>query len=237
MSITALTGAGNVTSAESSSADTLAGNKPASIADGDALWAAIYYRNSGGTLTAPGGWTAGKTDTGNASVGLYVKPIATASGEPATYSFGVTGVGSSRCILLIGRITGADLSDLVDAAGAVSLYTGTASLVHPSVTAAGGLLLSVSTCNRSNATPSVFSEDGAMTQVAQEAVVDGSSSSSVQVAQALVSSGATGTRTAAMAPSANNSAGFLVTLNPAPAAATLAAPPARRSQYRNLLIR
>lgn len=213
MAPVALTGAGNVTAAESSSSDTLAAAKPANLTDGDLLWAAAYFRNAAGTLSAPVGWTLVKSDTGNASFGIWVKPITTAASEPASYTFSVAGVGSSRCILLIGRITGADATTPIDAAGAVSVYTGTASLVHPSVTAVAAdcLLLAVSTCNLSTDTPPTFTADPAMTQVAQEDIIG--SSSSMQVAQEpLTLAGATGTRTATMSPSANNSAGFLVTI-------------------------
>lgn len=206
----ALTGAGNVTATSSTSATVLTGSKPSGTSDRDLLWALFYHRNIGGTVTAPSGWSVVKIEAGNGTFAFAVKPIPSAATESATsYAFS-NNQGNGRCVLLIGRITGADLSDPINAIGATSVFTGTASLVHPSVNAAAGsLLLTVST-NNAGATVASFTAPSGMTQVAQQSVAG---SSNAQVAQQLLgSTGATGTRSATMAPAASNSGGFLVAI-------------------------
>lgn len=226
----AQTGTGNVTSTSSTSAATLTAAKPSNVADGDLLWAVYFARNASGVVTAPSGWTIRKAEAGNGTFAFCTKPIPSASAETATtYAFSVTG-GSSRCVLLVGRITGANLNGPADVIGASSVFTGTTSLVHPAITAAfaDDLLLTVSTNNNTTGTPSAFTAPTGMTEVAQLSVGNSgtpTATSDVQVAQvALTASGTTGTKTATISPGAANSAGFLVGVAAFPSgAATLAA--------------
>lgn len=215
MTAQALTGAGNLTSTTSTSAAGLTGSKPASVADGDLLLAAFYHRNASGTITAPAGWTAYKTESGNGTMGLFGKPIPSAAGESATdYAFS-SNQGSARCVLIIFRVTGAAISGQPDAAGATSVFTGTSSLVLPSVTAVSAdcLLIGVGTCNTSALPAPTYTPPSPMTTVQQTTVAAGASTSTLIVGQEdLLSSGATGTRTLAASPNAANSGGFLVTI-------------------------
>lgn len=217
MTIGAATGTGNITSASNTSATSLTANKPANTVTGDLLWAVVYFRSTGTPVyTVPSGWTLAKSDGGNASFGLWLKPITNAATEPANYTFSVSGVAAGRCVMAIGRITGADLSAPLDAAGAVSAYTGTTSLTLPSMNAVHGgcLLLAIATCNNNTTTVPVFTLAPGMTGTTQQSIVVPSTNcSAFQVGQqVLTASGATGDRVPTMSPAAQNSAGFLVTI-------------------------
>jgi hypothetical protein len=210
----AQTSAGDTDFITSNSAASLAVPKPTNTANGDVLWVVCYFRNSSANLTAPAGWTWAQRDGSNGTLGFAVKAVSNAGTEPSTYTFSTDG-GANRCVAMIGRITGADTSNPVDAVGAASATTGTTSLVHPAVTAVntGTLLLTASMSNTATGTASGFTRDPAMTQVTQHNVNTGSNTSNLQVAQqALTSSGSTGTRTATMSPAAQNSLGFMVTI-------------------------
>lgn len=210
----ARTGAGNVTSSNNASTTSLTITKPSNTADGDLLIAVIYQRNTSATLSGPAGWSWAKQENGNGTFGIAYKAIPTAASETATnYTFS-TSAGANRMVGGIIRVTGADLTTPIDATGATSVFTGTSSLVMPSVTAAtsGCLLLALET-NNAGATVATFTADAAMGGVTQLSVTDGTSTCNIQVAQQqLTQSGATGTRTATMSPSANNSAGFMITI-------------------------
>ncbi|MBX6382013.1 MAG: hypothetical protein IRZ07_03415 [Microbispora sp.] len=214
MAPVAQTGAGNVTTASSASAVGLTASKPANISDGDLLWAVLYHRNSNGTITAPSGWSIAKTDGSNGTWCFATKPVPSAAGETATsYTFN-NNQGSARCVLMVGRITGADLSAPIDAVGPSAAITGTASVVLPSMTAAtaGALLLAIP-INNAGANIAVFTAPAGMTEVAQQGIVSGAATANAMVAQQLLASaGATGTRTATVSPAASNSGGFMVTI-------------------------
>lgn len=214
------TGPGNVVTASSSDANQLTAARPANTTNGDLLWAVSYFRNAGGAITPPPGWSTVKFDNGNATFGVYVKPVPTAGAEPADYTFATTGGGSSRCVLMVGRISGADLDNPVDAVGDMSVYTGTDHVTLPSVTVgqAGCLLLGVSTGNVNTNTPPGHVPALGMSQVAQQSVTASGSSSSAMLAQEpLAEDGPTGDRVVMADPAANNSAGFLFAVAPAPA--------------------
>lgn len=222
----AQTGAGNVVTNSTASASSIAANKPANVADGDLLVAAVFFRNASGTVTPPSGWALlGTLNTTNETFGLYYKYIPTASGEAATsYSFSTTG-GASRNLIIIFRVTGAVPSSPQDAAGALAAYTGTTSVVDPAVTAVDpeSLLLAFNIANTSTGSQPVFTAPAGMTEVGQITVSNATpASSSIQVAQqALSSSGSTGTRTFTMSPAATNSGGIMVTIR-APATGSAA---------------
>jgi hypothetical protein len=213
----ALTGVNDVTTATSGSASSLACNKPSALSDGNLLVCAGYFRNSGATITAPSGWTQfGPLNTTNETFGLWSKPVASAAGEPASYTFS-TSAGTGRLLLTIFRVTGADLVSPLDAQGALGVYTGTTSVVGPAVTATGSsaLLLAYFINNTTVSTVSVFTAPGGMSEVNQLSIVSGASTSSHQICQqTLTTLGTTGTRTASISPAAANSGGFMVTVDP-----------------------
>lgn len=214
MPAVALTGAGNVTTVTNAASASGVVNKPANVADGDLFVCAGYFRNSAGTITTDSGWSQlGPLNQTNETFGLWSKPIPSAAAESATsYTFS-SSAGSGRLMLSLFRVTGADLTSPQDSAGALALYTGTTSVSLPAVTtaAASTLLLGMAINNTTVNTTSVFTADGAMTEVTQLTISTGAATSSIQVAQqALSSSGSTGTRTPAISPAAANSGGFMV---------------------------
>lgn len=213
MAPTALTGAGNVTSANGGSVDVLTVSKPANLADGDLLIAAVYHRTSAETLSAPAGWSWAKQESGNGTFGIAYKAITDAAGEASSYDFS-TSDGAGRMVAGVIRVTGADLADPIDATGSSAAITGTSSITLPAVTAAtAGCLLVSLTIDNGGATVASFTQDAAMSGVTQLAIDTGDSTSNIQVAQqSLTSSGSTGTRTSTMSPAANNSGGFMITI-------------------------
>lgn len=217
MAPVALTGVNDVTTATSGSAASLACNKPSALSDGNLLVCAGYFRNSGATITPASGWTPlGPTNTTNETFGLWSKPVASAAGEPTSYTFS-SSAGAGRLLLTIFRVTGVDLVTPLDAQGALGVYTGTTSVVGPAVTAVGSsaLLLAYFINNTTTATVSAFTVPGGMSQVNQITVVSGATTSSHQICQqTLTASGTTGTRTASISPAAANSGGFMVTVDP-----------------------
>lgn len=224
MALQALTGAGNVTTANNGAASSITVNKPANTADGDLLVAFVYFRNSAGTITTPAGWTAlGPANTVDETFVAYYKPIPTASAEAATTYVFSSSAGSSRTVGVIFRVTGANLTTPLDAAGVQAAHTGTSSLALPEVTAAStrALLLSFEILNTSTTTTSAFTAPTGMTEVAQDTAVGAAATATVQVAQqSLTATGGTGSRTATISPTAANSGGFMVTIvngTPAPA--------------------
>lgn len=217
MPIAAPTGAGNVTTAVNGAANTVSISKPSNVADGDLLVAFVSFRNSGGTITTPAGWTAlNPVNTTNETFSAYYKTVPTASAETAvTYAFS-SSAGSSRAAGTIFRLTGADLTSVQQVAGALAPYTGTTSVVLPSVTAtkAGGLLAFAMDNVSTTGAPAVISAPSGMTLITQASADNGSSSTmSIMAAFQLVDIGTTGSKTAAISPTAANSAGMLMVLN------------------------
>lgn len=220
----AQTGGGNVTSANGSNVTSITINKPSNITDLDLLVAVIYHRNASATLSGPAGWTWAKQEPGNGTFGLAYKAIPSAASESATnYAFS-TSAAAGRMVGGVVRVTGADLINPLDVAGTTSVFTGTTSLVLPSLNAGqGGCLLLALETNNAGATVATFTADPAMGGVTQlnVATTDLTGTCNLQLAQQqLASSGATGTRTATMSPAANNSGGFMVTIAPPPGRGT-----------------
>lgn len=209
--------AGDTTTASSTSATSLAANKPANVQDLDLLWAVFFHKTAGATITAPAGWTIHKSDNaGNATFCFATKPISSAAAETATsYTFSTSGA-AARCILHIGRIVGANLSSPLDVAGTTSGYTGTGTLTLPGITTVGkALVLGIASNNTNTSTPSVFTAPPGMIQVTQSSVVSGSTTSDLQVSHIHnETAGGTGNEIATLSPTAANTGGFLVSIKP-----------------------
>lgn len=227
----ALTGTGNVTTGSNASATSVTANKPANVADGDVFVAGFYHRNARAdttTITVPAGWNPlGTVNVLDETFGLYFKPVPSASAETATsYTWSVTSGGNGRTMLAICRVTGVKLSAVQDAAGAQAAHTGLSSITDPAVTAMSdqALLLAFNIAHTSSSSQPLFTPPTGMTEVAAVQITNtGPSSSSMQIAQQQLSaSGTTGTRVFAIAPTAANSGGYMVTIAPpASGAATL----------------
>lgn len=222
MPIAAPLGAGNVVTGSAGSVNNITLAKPSNTADGDVLVAFVSFRNSGGTITAPSGWTAlGPLNTTNQTFGAFYKAVPTASAESATsYAFS-TSAGSSRVAGAVFRLTGADLSSLSPVGGSLAVYTGTASVVLPGIspTKASALLAFAMNNNGTTGTPSVVTAPSGMTTVAQASGDNGTSATmSIGVGFQAVNAGATGDKTATFSPTSSNSGGFLAALAAIPAA-------------------
>jgi hypothetical protein len=222
MTLSAPTGAGNVNYVTNAFGSSITLTKPSSIADGDLLVAALYWRNANGTPTVPTSWVLlGTLNTTYETFGLYAKPIPTASGEPADYTWTIN-TGTQRTLGIIFRVLGANLSAIQDSAGSLAAYTGTASVVLPQVTtvAADTLLVGYGIANGvTTGAPPVFTGPGSMTTMESRSADNGTSATSAiwVGTQVLSAAGATGTRTATMSPAASNSGGIMVALTGIPA--------------------
>lgn len=211
-------GAGDLETATSDSANALTANKPANTADDDLLVAYVCFRNSGATITPPSGFEELGFSDFNATWGIYGKPITDAASEPASYEFTTAGAGSSRCTLAIFRVTGANLTTPKDAEGADSGNNNQTSVEAPSVAAdsTNCLLLMAIHGHKADSTAPGVTPDPAMTELVELSAGTSATTTTQLSGEALVSSGATGTRTATYDPVADNGVAFLVTIKPEP---------------------
>jgi hypothetical protein len=214
----ALTGAGNLTTTTSVSSSSATVTKPSNLADGDLMIAVIYFQTAGGTVTVPSGWTllaSWSIRTG----GIYAKAVPTASAESGNPSYvWSSSAGVGRMTGTIFRVTGAALTgaSLPEAAGTAAGATGTSSVVLPTVTATSTtpLLIAAAFTNTTGTGLPAFSPPtGLNTVTGSELQVPGSSTSTSWVGtETLAGSGATGTRTIGLSPTATNSGGVMVTI-------------------------
>jgi|ERR1044072_1378665 hypothetical protein len=136
-------------SSGSANATAVTVNKPANVVDGDLLVAVVHGRsNTAQYTTIPSGWTAANPGgTRTTSLGwqtIFYKPLPTgASSEPASYQW--AGGASGRHEGIIFRVTGADLSNVIEAVGndAIAIGGTPQTLPMPAVTAVNnnGLLI------------------------------------------------------------------------------------------------
>ena len=214
---TIVNGVGNVTTASSGAANNVSLAKPANVVDGDLLVAFVMFRNSGGTVTTPSGWTQlGPANTTNETFSAYYKAVPNAAAETATtYAFS-TSAGTSRAAGVLARVPGIDLTSIADAAGALAVYTGTTSVVLPAVTAVKDLTLLMGfAINNTTTAASAFTAPGTMTTIGTATGDQGGGVTATAWggAQILSATGTTGTRSPTMSPAAGNSGGFMVTLS------------------------
>lgn len=208
------TGAGNVTTGATASGTSVVANKPSSLANGDLLVAYCFSSLSAATWTAPSGWNQSAGQSTVRSTFAFYKPVPTASAETAPdYTFSFTG-GSGRGLIIICRVTGADLSGPIDAAG-TGTTTGVSTIVAPGVTTDGGpssLLLGFWSTSNATTTLSVITPPG--TEVANVSTAPAASSYISLSKETLTTAGATGTRTATDSPGAGSGVtGFLLAIN------------------------
>lgn len=223
MAVDILNGAGDYATAVSASANSLTVNKPTNTADGDLLLCYTLFRNTGGTITAPSGWTViGVAESTAFTEAVYCKPIPTASAEtPTSYTFS-TSAGSSRAALICARVTGVDLTTPIQAAGSwITGISGTVTLA--SLTATGAGLLAVAAArNYTNATAETITWGGSLATDLTAITGTTTTTQTHLGSEAISAAGATGTRTVTMAPQ-STTVGQMFILN---AAATNAAPTA-----------
>lgn len=212
----AQTGAGNVTGATSIDTTTVVVSKPANVADGDLLVAAVYVQNTSVTsVTAPSGWTL-LAALSSRPGGIYAKAIPSAAAESAstyTWTFNTTSARNSAQIV---RLTGAKLSSLPDAAGTTATTSGTTSCVIPAVSpvSAATLMFTMVYTNLTGGVVATLTPPGGTTELDERGSTsaNNSTSSTSINAQTLSASGSTGTRTYTISTTATNSGGIAVTL-------------------------
>lgn len=215
--------AGDSASALLNSSSTLVINKPSNVADGDLFYALIHHSITGGVPTPPSGWTQQQGENTSRDFYAFTKPIPSAASESATdYTWTFTG-GNGRLVGIITRITGADSTSPIDAAG-TCVTSGVGSTVAPSVTAVGTNCLLVGgyfTCDSS--VQSVITPPGSMSTVISQVVAPAATTTILIAQEQLSASGATGTRTATNSPGASSGVGgMLMTILPQYVAPTFA---------------
>lgn len=208
------TGTGNVTTAQSNSATSLAGAKPTNTADGDLLLAYALFRNTGATITAPSGWTLiGTQEVAAFTEAVFYRAIPSAASETATsYTFSTSST-SGRSNLIIARVTGVNLTTPLQATGAWAV--GSSGVVTmASLTATGpAQLVAVASRNNGSGTTSPATWSGSLVTAASVLSGTGSVTETYIAQQAIAASGATGTRTATLSPQ-TATAGQMFLLNP-----------------------
>lgn len=218
---TPLLGAGNVTTNASGSAQSITINKPANLADGQFLFAAILHRTAAGNWTVPSGWTLlGLTQQDYLDCKVYYKYVASAAAESASNYTWTTDKAAERITGIIWLQTNTDSSTPIDALGSgIGNSANRATMNYPAVTAVSNhatlFTIGYSTIAAS-ASPPVGSTPTGMTEVANVTAANAVPNSvNLKVSyQVLSASGSTGTRTTNFSPAASGSGGFTFTLNP-----------------------
>jgi hypothetical protein len=213
----AQTGAGNVTIGSTSLSSTVTCNKPSNTADGDLLVAAPFGHKGAGTWsTVPAGWNAlSPLENASGTMEVFAKPIPSAAAETATSYSWVNSAGSDRGLVMIFRVTGADLAAPLDVAG-TWITSGATSIVTPGITPnyANSLLLGFWQASNAGATASVITAPTGMTEVGNVSVTP-TASSYLEVSQAALGAAgvATGNKAPAVSPSAVGSCGILLAIS------------------------
>ena len=219
-----LTGTGNVTTNTNAATTAVTLAKPPNTADGDTLLWVVGHRGPGALSGIPAGWTefASKFTTPYTLSLLYKKIPSAAAETPTSYT--LTAPSSSRLASAMMRCTDADaLFDNV--AGALSLTTGTLSLILPGLTTskANQLLIAIGFggfAGNSSGSP-YFQTPAGMTSVfpTPDLVINSSSSSSLCVYQQSIAAAGTVTGNVTVgivaARPATNTQGFLLALSAA----------------------
>jgi len=211
MALTPLFGTNDCTTATAASGTAMACNKPTNTADNDYLVAFAYNQSSGGSLTAPAGWTSAGV-TSARSAGTYWKKITSAVGEPSSYTW--TASAGARWAVIIFRVTGADPTTVLDVVGVeATISGGSVNLPSVSPTHADSVLFGFCYSNNSSTTQSTVGVPGTMTDGKQLPTPATTNTSTIDVAyQQLSTSGATGTRTFTTSPAAATMGGWMVAL-------------------------
>jgi len=190
--------AGDFTTSISTSSASAVLNKPTNIADGDLLVAFIYCQTSGGSITAPAGWSLLSADFSSPrTCGWYYKPIPSAAGEaPTSYTF--TYSTGSRNVNVLFRVTGADLTNTVDVVSTtMASYGGTAAAAASGITTTrdGSLVLCGTYINDGTAQTGTFTQPSGYTDIWQGQTPSGNTSAVDVSGLVQAIAGATGTAT------------------------------------------
>lgn len=218
---TPLLGVGNVTTASNGNATSITVNKPANLANGHYLFAAILQRNAAGTWTVPAGWTAvGVTQQDYVDCKVYYKYVASAAAETATSYTWSTNKTAERIIGIMWLQSNTDATSPIDALGTgVATSPNRTTMNYTSVTAVSShatlIAVGYSTLASSSTAP-IGSTPTGMTEITNVSSTSTANSTvNLKVSyQNLSVAGATGTRTTTFSPAAAGSGGFTFTINP-----------------------
>jgi hypothetical protein len=195
----------DITSATTGSGTSVTAAKPSGVVDGDLLVALVYSSITGSTWTPPSGWTQRAGQNTSRTFHIFTKPIPTASSESATSYTWSWGASVGRGAVIVHRIPGIDLGDVVDAVGTATT-SGTTSIVAPAVTTttAPTLLIAGWSSNSSSTTVPAITPPAGHTTIATVDVAPAASTEIVLSTELVAAIGSTGTRTAAVSPSASS---------------------------------
>ncbi|ASR76538.1 hydrolase [Streptomyces phage Sushi23] len=218
---TPLLGAGNVTTASNANATSVTVAKPANLANGHYMFAAILQRNAAGTWTVPSGWTeVGVTQQDYVDCKVYYKYVATASAESASNYTWTTNKTAERIVAILWLQTNTDTTTAIDALGSgTATAPNRTSMNFASVNAVSDhatlFTIGYSTIAGGSSAP-VGSTPSGMTEVANVNIANSVPNAlDLKVSyQVLSVSGATGTRTTTYSPAASGSGGFTFTVKP-----------------------
>lgn len=124
--------------------------KPTGLSNGDTLFAAMVdWQGTGATWTAPSGWTLLKAGndgaSGNCGVRIYGRYVATASGEPASYTWTYAPGAGNNCLYAaaIVRVSGGATTLTTDGTATSASNENSTSLANgtgPTTTVNGDLI-------------------------------------------------------------------------------------------------
>ena len=202
---------------------TLTITKPSGTATNDVLVASIAVTPSTATITPPSGWTLVRrmNNAGPTSNSLAVYYKAAAAGEPASYAWGLS--GSSFTVGGIQGFTGIDTASPLDIENGQSTPSGTTHATPSITTSVGNSMLVAShafASSQSWTPPSGMTEAFDQRSGANNATGLGIEGSRVLMAVA----GASGTKTATAAGSADAGNAHLLALRPAKANLAISTP-------------
>lgn len=220
---TPLVGAGNVTTSSNGASKTITISKPANLADGHYMFAAIMYRNVGGTWTVPSGWTEiDRTAQDYVDMRVYYKYVPSASAESATdYTWSTNQTAAAdRIAGMIWLQQNADTTSVIDAYGnaqttqpnRTSMNLAAVTAIDPSPT----LICVVYDSIAGSSTAPVSSTPSGMSEITNIGIANAVPNAlNLKVTyQILGTSGTTGIRSVTFSPAAAGSGGFMFTITP-----------------------
>ena len=195
----------SISSAQSTSGSILV-SRPAGAATNDVLIASVDLLG-GGTISAPSGWTAVKTDAAGSAIRQSVFTRVVLASEPVSYSFLL---GSSQgATAIVAAYVGVDAATPVDISGGATATGTSITVASITTTAADGVLVMAGgVATSTTVTPATAMIERAEVTASGKAKLDG------EFADQLIGpAGPTGARTATAAKSAAT-VGQLIALRP-----------------------
>lgn len=185
-------------------------SKPTGTIDGDLMVAVMSSAVDGSSWTGDTGWTEVFDQAALAPRLRVAYKIAASEGSSYTFTI-------SSALAIPGGTIATFRNAAYDTIGSMVTATGTASVVAPSVTAFGGLLLAI--YGRNNGVSNTFTTPAWMSQVVLYNTATNNASG--VIFSETVAAGATGSRTSSSTVASGTTAGILLSLRPADAPITV----------------